>query len=286
MKSQPIDIRRTLGTLGALTLLASGSLLTLNCGIVVPRQGWSSKWGPLVPHGKFEADCGICHIPERWDVLRSDFSFDHEKETGRLLEGAHARAACLRCHNDRGPVRFYASKGCWGCHEDPHQAQMGLECTRCHSQENWRPGALMAEHQRTRFPLLGLHAITPCESCHAQAPVGNFRGASPDCALCHQADLARATSPDHLALGMVSSCERCHSPLGWDTATFIHDFFPLLGGHSGVPCAQCHTNGKFTKRSIACSSCHAALYQSAPNHVANNYSHDCSRCHSILAWRP
>ena len=63
----------------------------------VPEQlRWSEDWGPLVPHKKFPSDCSLCHVPKRWDVMRSDFRYDHKKETGFALEGAHAKAACLR----------------------------------------------------------------------------------------------------------------------------------------------------------------------------------------------
>src|SRR3990172_6737163 len=79
------------------------ALILVNCRSATLRHGWDQRWGPLVLHRSFPGDCGICHVPDRWDVLRDDFSFDHEKQAGYPLEGAHAQAACLRCHNDRGP---------------------------------------------------------------------------------------------------------------------------------------------------------------------------------------
>ncbi len=143
----------------------------------VAVQGWDSRLGPLVSHRTFPGDCGLCHVPDRWDVLRQDLVYDHEKETGVALEGAHREARCLRCHNDRGPVSAYVARGCGGCHPDPHASSLGLDCQRCHNQVSWRPQGLIAEHARTRFPLYGVHAVTPCESCHLQAPAGQYRGA-------------------------------------------------------------------------------------------------------------
>ena len=252
----------------------------------VQVQGWDKRLGPLVSHRTFPGDCGICHVADRWDVLRPDFSFDHKKETGFALEGAHARAQCLRCHNDRGPVTAYVSRGCGGCHPDPHASSLGLDCERCHNQVDWRPQGLIAEHARTRFPLYGVHAITPCESCHLQAPTGQFRGAPTQCEMCHQKDLARATTPDHTASGWTTRCERCHTPVGWTGAAIRHDFFPLTGGHAGLQCAQCHTGGTIGTIPSDCYSCHRADYERAANHTALTLSHTCTECHTTTAWTP
>ena len=64
-------------------------LIIAGCQFIIPRQQWDEKkWGPLVPHANFPGDCSLCHLPDRWDKLRDDFFFDHEKETGYRLEGA------------------------------------------------------------------------------------------------------------------------------------------------------------------------------------------------------
>jgi hypothetical protein len=149
-----------------------GIIFAINCRPDVPRESWSKHWGPLVPHKTFPGDCSICHVTDSWDTLKKDFSFDHKAQTGYPLEGAHTEAACLRCHNDRGPVMAYVNRGCGGCHPDPHASALGLDCQRCHSQTDWTPTGLIAEHARTRFHLVAAHAVAPCESCHLQAAVG------------------------------------------------------------------------------------------------------------------
>ncbi|MBI1850254.1 MAG: hypothetical protein HYR85_07910 [Planctomycetes bacterium] len=269
-----------------LLLSIAVTIVGLSCETVVSRNGWSDDWGPLVPHRTFPGDCGLCHVPERWDVLRADFSFDHEKQTGHPLVGAHAAAACLRCHNDRGPVSAYVARGCGGCHPDPHKGTLGLDCLRCHeeSQNTWRPGGLVADHARTRFPLVGVHAATPCESCHPRAPVGDFRGAPVDCDLCHRADLARATNPDHVASGLTRECQRCHTPTDWSRATFSHASFPLTGGHNGLACRRCHTSGSFGPVASDCYACHRADYERQADHVASGFSHDCRDCHNTITF--
>ena len=237
----------------------------------------AGRAAPIVS-GRFR----LCHVTEGWDVLRKDFSFDHEKVTGYPLQ-AHAEAACLRCHNDRGPVQFYA-RGCGGCHPDPHTSSLGLNCERCHGQPNWRPTGLIAEHARTRSPC---SAPTPWRLVRLSsgAPAGQFRGlrSSAICAI-------GPTWPGHVPgpcrerVGTVASVATL--PLGWDRAFVRHDFFSLSSGHAGLDCTRCHTSGVLGKIPSDCYSCHAANYQTAPGHVASNFPHTCQQCHSITGWLP
>jgi len=258
----------------------------VTCGTLrTKRNGWNKRWGPLVPHKTFPSDCGLCHVPDRWDVLKDDFGFDHKKETGVTLEGAHATAACLRCHNDFGPVQVYVERGCSGCHADIHQARLGADCEKCHTQRNWHPEGLVAEHARTSFPLVGAHLAAACENCHVRAPTGDYRGTPTQCEFCHQDDLARATSPDHMAQDWTRDCGRCHFPTGWSGAAFIHNFFPLTGGHGGLDCTRCHAPGDFGGLSTACVSCHVDDFQRAPDHVALGFPQTCEDCHTIQTWQ-
>ena len=251
---------------------------------LIPRSGWSKRWGPLVPHEKFPGDCSICHQPGGWRTLREDFTFDHEKETGYRLEGAHLEAACLRCHNDRGPVKQYVRRGCGGCHPDPHKSSQSIDCTRCHNQTDWQATGLVLEHARTRFPLVAAHAITPCDACHTRASVGDYRNTPVDCHLCHQQDAGRAF-PNHPINGWIRNCERCHTPASWRAEGLNHSQFPLEGGHANVDCIQCHVGGLVRQTPTACFFCHQNDYINAPNHVLNGYSTDCTLCHTINAWR-
>lgn len=258
----------------ALTVALMG-LLMGGCQLLVPRNGWNKKkWGPMVPHTNFPGDCGICHLPDRWDKLRDDFAFDHEKETGYRLEGSHIAAACLRCHNDRGPVQAYVARGCSGCHLDPHASTLGLECERCHSQISWEPTGLISEHARTRFPLVGIHSIATCESCHEGAAAGQFRGAPTQCEACHQADLAMATNPDHASNGWISNCQRCHLSTGWIGGFFGHEFFPLTGNHN-VSCNECHTTG--SPPAFDCLNCHDNDHPDVDGYMYNSAA--CYNCH-------
>lgn len=184
----------------------------------IQRHLWWSGLGPVLPHDSFPADCSLCHVGRNWQTLREDFSFDHEARTGVALDGSHAQAACLRCHNDRGPVADFAERGCAGCHEDIHIGTLGSRCEDCHGEWTWHPEGAVDLHRKTRFPLTGAHAATSCRRCHEGAEIGRFVPLDVECVSCHRDDLARATFPDHIALGYVDRCDRCHLPRTWNQA--------------------------------------------------------------------
>jgi hypothetical protein len=264
-------------------------LFAVACATFVPQQGWSPDAGPVVPHDSFPADCSLCHVGGDWHTLREDFAFDHEARTGVALEGAHASAGCLLCHNDRGPVAQFAARGCAGCHEDPHAGRLGANCKDCHEQRTWYPREAIAQHDRTRFPLVGAHAAVACFRCHPGAQVGNFAGASSECFHCHSADFLRPQDPNHVALNFSHDCQSCHLPLGWVPSRFDHPAsFPLTQGHGGRLCRDCHTTpNSFTGLSPDCASCHTDDFAvtSEPSHAAASFSTDCSQCHGTRTFR-
>ncbi len=198
------------------------ALFTLACVVRGPadvrQHRWWSGLGPVLPHDSFPADCSLCHTGEGWHELREDFAFDHEEETGVSLLGAHASASCLRCHNDRGPVATFAARGCAGCHEDVHIGTLGANCDECHQRQTWRPVGMLDYHDKTRFPLVGVHAATSCRRCHIGAEIGRFTPVDVECVTCHRDDLARANNPNHFAFGWVENCDRCHIPTTWSQA--------------------------------------------------------------------
>lgn len=208
------QIRRALGVGALLALIAACVTRTPQS---IELHGWWRGLGPVLPHDTFPADCGLCHEGVNWQV-RDDFEFHHEAETGVKLNGAHEQARCLRCHNDRGPVAVFTARGCQGCHEDVHFGKLGPLCTDCHTEATWEPYGQIERHNRTRFPLTGVHAATACRRCHIGAEVGNFFPTDVECVTCHRDDLARALVPPHINLGYVDRCDRCHMPTRWNQA--------------------------------------------------------------------
>lgn len=208
------------GALGYVILVACVTQST----DAVQQHRWWSGLGPVLPHDTFPADCNLCHEGASWNDLVDDFEFDHELETGVALVGSHQRASCLRCHNDRGPIEVFAARGCAGCHEDVHQRQLGNQCTECHDQVDWRPDGMFEMHDRTRFPLLGVHAAISCRQCHPGLDVGRFVPTPIECVDCHQNDLANANNPNHAGLGWVFDCNECHQPTTWNAAELDPNF--------------------------------------------------------------
>ena len=65
-----------------------------------------------------------------------------------------------------------------------------------------------------------------------------------------------ATNPDHAAQGFGTSCEQCHTPVGWRPSSFDHDaWFPIdRGAHRNFACSECHTTGTYS--AFSCTHCH------------------------------
>jgi hypothetical protein len=83
-----------------------------------------------VHKGDLGKDCARCHSPNGWKV----WDFDHGKETGFALGGAHGKLACEACHR-RPPNEVKLKQDCLSCHErdDVHLGQYGRQCDRCHA---------------------------------------------------------------------------------------------------------------------------------------------------------
>ena len=164
----------------------------------------------------------------------------------------------------------------------PH-GPLDVPCQNCHTAMGWKPIRAVPEfdHNRTKFPLRGMHASATCTSCHVK-PV--FANTGTRCADCHADIHKRQLGPN---------CEQCHSVKGWKVQVQqIKDHnnrFPLIGAHAAVDCASCHKNGALSKYSTMptdCYSCHASEFKNTvnPNHVGGKFPTNCSQCHSFDSW--
>ena len=269
-------------------ILSLPMIILQACSTADNPQNWYEGNGPVIPHDDFPGDCSLCHEGNDWSEVRLDFEFDHLEKTGVALEGAHAQAQCLRCHNDRGPVATFAAAGCAGCHEDVHLTQLGRNCESCHGQETWQPQGQIEAHNMTRFPLVGAHAAASCFRCHPGSEVGLFNPTDTACEACHGDLAANVTAPNHLAQGWVSNCQDCHMATTWrSVGGFGHDDWPLSGAHAAADCLDCHSSGQFTALSTTCFSCHDAefLGTTDPDHVAKGFATTCQDCHGTSTWQ-
>jgi len=198
--------------------------------------------------GRYGAKCDSCHRPEKWTVT----SFDHAKQTKFTLRGKHQETKCDTCH--KGDLyRDKLSMDCVSCHkkDDAHQGQLGAKCETCHNESGWRQ-KVDFNHDKTRFPLIGLHGLVLCEACH-RTP--SFKDAPLKCASCHEDSFHEKRFGDDCAL--------CHKPMGWKLWQFDHNKqtdYPLTGAHERVKCHSCHqknVNARSVQLSTECYSCHA-----------------------------
>jgi hypothetical protein len=165
---------------------------------------------------------------------------------------------------------------------NPH-GPISIPCENCHTKTSWKPirGVPEFDHNRTSYPLRGMHEKVSCTQCHTNLV---FKNVSSNCANCH-ADIHRGQ--------FGANCAKCHTVQGWDIRTDQlkqHDNrFPLLGAHSLLECADCHKSeavGQFVGLSTECLSCHMSDFQKAtePDHKMFNFPTTCETCHSVDTW--
>ena len=235
--------------------------------------------------------CKECHESTAWEpaVVAHD-SLDFP------LDGAHALIPCISCHleNDFSSL----PTDCVDCHLedfneviDPNhiEQEFSQDCTQCHSVDVWEPATF--DHAQTDFPLTGAHANieTNCISCHIG---GVFDDLPADCIDCHRENFNEVIDPNHIEQEFSQNCTQCHSVDVWEPATFDHDLtdFPLTGAHAKIEtdCISCHIGGVFDNLPADCIDCHREDFNAVedPNHIEQEFSQDCTQCHSVDVWEP
>ena len=214
--------------------------------------------------------CETCHKPDKWNKVH----FNHDRATKFSLRGRHAQAKCEACHV--GPLyRDKLATNCAGCHkkDDPHAGSLGAKCESCHKETGWR-AKVAFDHDVTRFPLVGKHAVVPCEECHLSK---NFKEASRACESCHK-------DTNHEGR-LTSKCAQCHNPNGWTRWRFDHGSqtrFPLTGAHQGLQCHACHTAKNIQKVTAPrnCIGCHRQ-----DDKHQGSFGQSCEQCHSTTSFK-
>lgn len=224
----------------------------------------------------FSTDCKSCHATTGWQPA----SFDHGQTFP--LTGGHSGVGCASCHAI-SPV----PKTCIGCHQakipvgatasrpDHNTAGFSTDCSSCHTTAAWKP----ASFSHTKFPLTQAHAAPACAKCHTDPANPNVAKGT-TCTQCHLADRPPAGhDPDHLISGFPTTCEDCHTPTVWTTATFDHStHLPLIGKHATLVCGQCHNKSPLPTTCEGCHSPPATGHLGQPN--------NCDSCHSVNGWKP
>jgi hypothetical protein len=207
--------------------------------------------------------CDGCHNEKGWSPAPG---FNHDK-THYPLTGKHRDVTCVKCHELKAdtttaadafpaPVKKQFAKyseiphdSCLDCHQDPHKGSFGDRCASCHVTSSWTtvrtPESQRAFHDKTRYPLRGLHAEVECRACHGPFPnrPARFKNmAFQSCTDCH-ADAHEGQLTD--ARTHKTACEDCHTvngflPARYEVVNHEKSRYPLVGAHQTTPCSQCH----------------------------------------------
>jgi hypothetical protein len=220
--------------------------------------------------GRYGTKCEKCHVSEKWKTIR----FDHNK-TKFPLKGSHTNVKCDTCHTGQDLYRDKLPTDCNSCHKknDPHKGQLGTNCAKCHNETSWRKKVAF-DHDLSRFPLIGQHAVVACEECHKTQ---SFKEVPKKCVECHK--------DTHHEGRLGENCVQCHNPNAWRLWRFDHDKqtqFPLTGAHKGLSCHACHNQKNVAKivMSKACHDCHA---KDDAHH--GNFGWACEKCHTTASWK-
>lgn len=245
--------------------------------------------------------CENCHTEAKFGGAEK---FNHDDARFRLL-GKHKQVACAKCHESSGikaKFRGIAFAACADCHREPKSGHAGgKDCKDCHNNDSWAQvsrGSALELHQRTRFPLLGRHAETPCEKCHkpvldkklaGPTKAGSKPGFGPvdsACVSCHRDPHERRFGQD---------CKKCHGFFDFrllPSAPWSHDStrYPLLGLHKRLACTACHGgSGAYAKKYLGrdgdnCLDCHKDPHGGPFMSVARGDR--CESCHSVQGFAP
>ncbi|MEK7272284.1 MAG: hypothetical protein AAB047_00505, partial [Nitrospirota bacterium] len=223
-----------------------------------------------VHKGNFGETCATCHTATNW----KEIIFDHGRDTKYPLRDKHQSAKCESCHTGH----LYKDKlktDCYSCHkkDDYHKGVFGQKCETCHGEKDWKTSPFNHDKD-TKYPLLGKHKTTKCESCH-KVPVAKEKTPTA-CYACHKKD-----DKHEDALGR--ACEQCHTEKEWkDTHLFDHNKtkFPLLGKHEKVDCKGCHPDRKYRPTPLTCHACHKK-----DDVHKGDYGEKCQACHTDRTWK-
>ena len=265
--------------------------------------------------GSLGNDCASCHSDEGWRPAKK---FDHAK-TSYPLTGKHAAVACAACHeaarlnlarDEKGKVKpLYKPlphDECSVCHADVHKGAFGPTCSKCHNTAAFnKVDQASFDHDRTRYPLRGLHTRVACAKCHDEKTAWGKKPAFATCGGCHRdVHAGQAT----LAAKVVD-CASCHSVEAFKPSTFTvaqhaHTKYPLVGAHARTACRDCHGQTPagepaqvaaslgsakvwFHPRNEHCADCHRDPHSGRFSPGGERArKEECLACHTMDAFRP
>ncbi|NQV15107.1 hypothetical protein HQ531_06580 [bacterium] len=249
-------------------------------------------------HKKEFADLGCeqCHVTASWAEARA--SFDHDYKTTYPLRGAHKKVECEKCHTEKqskvgnfqvavyGGLKF---DRCTACHADKHKDAFGHNCLQCHSEKTFKidGSADVMNHNKTRYPLIGMHKEIACNKCHTKDNQYKDLNSFNECLDCHKDYHQGAFTGSNRD----PACDKCHSVKGFFPTLFgvkEHDNtrFALDGAHLAQPCVFCHLDQQapiYSWSTTTCVTCHESVHGKQFLKYQSEASW-CKNCHKTSDW--
>lgn len=251
--------------------------------------------------------CSSCHSTSGFrNIKRGAFAHDR---TRFPLTGEHRDVPCADCHAGYPrTINRPAFRTCATCHTDPHRGQATLagrvvDCAVCHDDRGFTPALFtVSQHQATKYPLVGRHAVARCTDCHrprALAParagatvraVADLRPDVSSCTSCHvdphRSDTGKRAAARGGAEGIADgTCESCHNLNGFrpstlDVTSHARFGYALDGAHRTVPCADCHRELRGSERRGLSTLLHVASRRRTMPPLTLQAATSCTSCHA------
>lgn len=243
--------------------------------------------------------CEACHTPHDWKnqgQVAQASTFDHAK-TGFVLDGAHGKVTCTKCHGPK--LDTAARRSCAECHEDTkHKGGFDREmaiarkgCDLCHSTAAWKPDTYAEE--KHPLPLIERHAVE-CEKCHAKEAKFPRLPARPPAELGPLDESCKACHVDVHKGKLSQDCASCHGFKTFHLAQLSVEGhaelgFPIREAHLKVTCEGCHggraAEGGLRRLALAdartqgCVACHVDAHR-------GQLTTQCATCHTEAHFTP
>lgn len=258
----------------------TGRCLDCHQGIIAQLESQDGLHGEMLKGESYA--CQDCHTEHHGpDASLTDIdpeTFPHDVTGYSLQAHTLTEEGTLDCDDCHLTLEEFNHRSCVVCHAEleedllsRHIQMFGDSCLNCHDGIDTYGDSF--DHGRLRFVLLDAHASLECSDCHrGQSSLEDLRQTPGECSACHE-DVHQGS--------FGTGCEQCHTPEGWNLATFDHSLsaFPLTGEHVEVGCQECHTNGTFKGLPVDCAGCHLA--DDAHN---GTLGVSCERCHVSDGW--
>ena len=253
-------------------------------------------------------DCEWCHSPT-FKTLKQQ-NFDHTEKTKFDLGPAHRAIPCYNCHT-KALAEGKPTGACEQCHsKDSHHgnrfSQFGdpPKCGICHPSGGPKFTPKVFNHDaRTSFKLTGKHGDIACRACHRGKSPSDFerltpliKGGQADCMGCHEHKNVHDRKYNSNQCTGVAGGSGCHTNAGEIEVKYTNmvklyhgpdSKFPLVKGHKGVACGDCHTgrtkNGKTTFDKIP-TDCNASGKCHEDSLHLGELGENCEACHSSGTW--